>query len=56
MVLTWPGSKGARVADFWLDGNWDFRFRTPFNDWELVTVKREEIKLEGYIDFLLNCV
>lgn len=31
-------SKSAKVADLWVDGDWDFKFGRPFNDWEFDTI------------------
>lgn len=28
------------VADLWAGGNWDFRFGSPFNEWEMDIVQQ----------------
>ena len=34
------GTKGAIVADFWANGNWEFNFGEHFNDWQMDSVQQ----------------
>ena len=32
--------QGARMADLWANGNWEFNFGRHFNDWEMDSVQQ----------------